>query len=86
MVRESSLPQGEHSALVPWWSITKSVLAVAILRLVDMGALHLDDRFDDWPFTIRHLLQHTSGLTDYGEPVYQQAVADGEPVWSVNEL
>lgn len=78
--------EGEHSALAPWWSITKSVLAVAVLRLVDMGALDLDDRFDDWPFTITHLLQHTSGLTNYGGPVYQKAVATGDPVWSVDEL
>lgn len=86
IARASSLSQGEHNALVPWWSITKSILAVAVLRLVDMGAIDLDDRFDDWPFTIKHLLQHTSGLTNYGGPDYQKAVANGDPVWSVGEL
>lgn len=86
IVRASSPPQGEHSVLVPWWSITKSVLAVAILRLVDRGVLTLDARFDDWPFTIRQLLQHTSGLTDYGGPAYQKAVTNGDPVWPIDEL
>ncbi len=86
IVRHSILTQGESSAPVPWWSITKSVLAVAVLRLIDMGSLSLDDRFDDWPFTIRQLLGHTSGLTNYGGPAYQQAVASGDPVWPVEEL
>jgi CubicO group peptidase (beta-lactamase class C family) len=71
---------------VPWWSITKTVLAAAVLTLTETGAFRLDDPYDDWPFTIRHLLQHTSGLTTYGGPAYQKAVAEGEPVWSVDEL
>jgi hypothetical protein len=55
--------QGERGAFAPWWSITKSVLSAAVLKLAESGAVCLDDRFEDWPFTIRHLLQHTSGLT-----------------------
>ncbi len=76
----------DQNALVPWWSITKSVLASAVLRLVELGAVDLDDRFDDWPFTVRQLLQHTSGLTNYGGPAYQQAVSAGETVWPVDDL
>ena len=86
IVRQSRSIQGEHSALVPWWSVTKSVLAVAVLRLAELGSLNLDDRFEDWPFTIRQLLQHTSGLTTYGGPIYQQAVANGDSVWAVDDL
>jgi CubicO group peptidase (beta-lactamase class C family) len=86
IIRNSGEAQGEHSDLVPWWSITKAVLAAAVLKLADLGVLRLDDSFEDWPFTIRQLLQHTSGLANYGGPAYRQAVASGEAVWSVDEL
>jgi len=84
--RYSVEPQGESHIPVPWWGITKTVLAAAILKLTETGAFRLDDPYDNWPFTIRHLLQHTSGLTTYGGAAYQKAVADGEPVWSVEDL
>lgn len=77
---------GERRAPAPWWSIAKSVLAVAVMRLHEQRALNIDDRFDDWPFTIRQLLQHTAGLATYGGPAYQAAVAAGDPVWPVEEL
>ena len=86
IARQTSPTQGEHFALVPWWSITKLVLAVATVRLAEMGSLDLDDRFDDWPFTIRQVLQHRAGLANYGGLEYEKAVANGEPVWSVAEL
>src|SRR5262245_59450260 len=86
IIRSSGKAKGEYSCLVPWWSITKSVLAAAVLKLSDLGALHLNAAFADWPFTIRQLLQHTSGLPNYGGPAYQQAVASGNAVWSVDEL
>ena len=78
--------EGESAALFPWWSITKTVLAAAVLRLADRNVLDLDDRYKDWPFTIRQLLQHTAGLKTYGGPAYQAAVANGDPVWTVDEL
>jgi D-alanyl-D-alanine carboxypeptidase len=78
--------RGERSEVLPWWSITKSVLSAAVLKLVELGAVRLNDRFEDWPFTIRHLLQHTSGLTTYGGPAYHQAVAAAEPVWTIDAL
>lgn len=77
---------GDRQTPVPWWSIAKSVLAVAVMRLHDQGALNIDDRFDDWPFTVRQLLQHTAGLATYGGPAYHGAVAANAPVWSVEEL
>lgn len=56
-------------------SLTKPMLAAMVLQLVDEGKLSLDDPFNDYfprlladapePVTIRHLLQHTSGLDDY---------------------
>ena len=61
-----------------WWSMTKVATAVAILQLHEQGDLDLDDpvskhlpffevtypSLDSPPITIRHLLNHTSGLPD----------------------
>src|SRR5260370_20359292 len=52
---------------VPWWSFTKTILASAALVLVRDGRLTLDCPVRDRPFTLRQLLQHQSGLVDYGE-------------------
>lgn len=55
-------------------SVTKQFTAMSILILVDRGELALDDMitdvFPEFPeygsgITLRHLLQHTSGLIDY---------------------
>lgn len=75
------------NVLVPWWSFTKPILATAVLRLVQAGRLSLDTRLPGEPFSIRQLLQHTSGLGDYGELAeYHEAVARGDTPWSVEEL
>ena len=59
-------------------SITKQFTATSILMLVDDDKLTLDDsirqHFPELPefaegITIRHMLQHTSGIEDY-EPIY----------------
>lgn len=56
-------------------SATKQFTAMSILQLVEKGVLSLDtslkDIFDEFPdygktITIEHLLQHTSGIADYG--------------------
>jgi CubicO group peptidase (beta-lactamase class C family) len=56
-------------------SLTKQFTAMAILMLVEEGRLSYDSRvsefFPDFPgyardITMRHLLQHTSGLREYG--------------------
>ncbi|WP_433721045.1 serine hydrolase domain-containing protein [Actinoplanes sp. CA-051413] len=55
-------------------SITKTFLATVVLQLVDEGRLRLDDPVEAWlpgivpdgaHITVRHLLNHTSGLFDY---------------------
>ena len=65
------------------YSITKTFTAVCVLRLAAAGVLRIDDPvrrwFPDLPVTgsmaIRHLLQHTSGLRDYGPlRAYHEAV------------
>ncbi|MGN9909040.1 serine hydrolase domain-containing protein [Phytohabitans sp. LJ34] len=54
-------------------SITKTFLATVVLQLVDAGRLRLDDPVEAWlpgvvpdgrRVTVRHLLNHTSGLYD----------------------
>ncbi len=73
--------------LFPWWSITKTVLAAAALKLVEYGRLALDDRLSDRPFTLRQLLQHRAGVPNYGGlPAYHEAVAGGDEPWPVDEL
>jgi CubicO group peptidase (beta-lactamase class C family) len=58
-------------------SITKQFTAAAILQLRDRGLIEVDDPLckhldpcpEAWrPITIRHLLNHTSGVLDYEEP------------------
>lgn len=53
-------------------SITKTIIAIAVLKQVDKGLLNLDEKVTDYlpdykglngnKITIRHLLSHTSGL------------------------
>jgi D-alanyl-D-alanine carboxypeptidase len=77
----------EPQPLVAWWSFSKTVLAAAALVLVDRRKLDLDVPVAGAPYTLRHLLQHTSGLRDYGpNPDYHRAVAAGESPWTIDEL
>jgi CubicO group peptidase (beta-lactamase class C family) len=71
--------QGHGSAgvIVPWWSFTKTVIAVACLRAVEDGLLSLDEPLRASKHSLRQLLRHEAGLPDYGAwPDYQRAVAD----------
>lgn len=72
---------------VPWWSFTKTVLAAAALVLVRDGRLALDDSVDGRPYTLRQLLQHRAGLTEYGSlRAYHDAVARNEDAWTPAEM
>lgn len=74
-------------------SVTKPVVAAAVLCLVDQGALGLDDSAsghvsrvaipDD--VTVRHLLANRSGVADFVELV-PELVSDPARVWSPEEL
>jgi D-alanyl-D-alanine carboxypeptidase len=70
-------------SVFPVYSITKTLTAICVLRLVEAGSLRLDAPIHGWlpevelptTVTLTHLLQHTSGLRDYGPlPEYHQAV------------
>ncbi|MGW7520533.1 serine hydrolase domain-containing protein [Streptomyces sp. NPDC054796] len=65
-------------------SDTKTFVAVAALQLVAEGALHLDDTVEKWlpgvvtgkgndgrRITVRNLLQHTSGLANYTDILFE---------------
>ena len=61
-------------AVFPIYSITKTLTAICVLRLVETGSLRLSDTACQWlpevtipaAVTLTHLLRHTSGLRDYG--------------------
>ncbi len=64
-------------------SLTKQFTAMAVMLLVHDGKLHYEDRltdvFPDFPahgkaISIRHLLNHTSGLIDYEDIMAKQYV------------
>lgn len=75
------------SASVPWWSFTKTLVAAAVMRLAERGALRLDGPLQGKPFTLRQLLQNCAGVRDYGGlDAYHQAVARNEDPWPVETL
>ena len=64
-------------------SITKSMVAVSVLKLVDQGLIGLDDPVNGvlesfrttlrppGPITVRQLLDHNSGMPDYGDAEHE---------------
>jgi D-alanyl-D-alanine carboxypeptidase len=78
----------KHAAsIVPWWSITKTCLAACALVLVAGGRLELDRTLPGRRFTLRQLLQHTSGLGCYTEtPDYAAAIKRRADPWTDDEL
>lgn len=76
-------------------SITKSLTAAAVLRLVEKEQVELDGSLSRWlpkipqasRITVRHLLQHTSGLPDYGPlKQYHEAVRRKDRPWTFDEF
>jgi len=76
-------------------SVTKTFTSVAIQQLAEDGRLSLDDPIDRWlpadvaeaipesnVITIRHLLDHTSGIADYDEDaiVFEEYESPDTPV------
>lgn len=63
------------------------MLAAAALALVRDGHLTLDATLPDRPYTLRQLLQHRAGLTDYGRlHEYHDAVALNDDAWPAVEM
>jgi CubicO group peptidase (beta-lactamase class C family) len=64
------------NTVIPIGSVTKQFTAAAILQLRDAGKLGLDDAITTWlpefemrgnGVTLRHLLSHTGGITEFGQ-------------------
>jgi CubicO group peptidase (beta-lactamase class C family) len=53
---------GDADAVFPWASVTKLLVAMAVLVAVEEGTLTLDDPAGPPGSTVRHLLSHASGL------------------------
>jgi CubicO group peptidase (beta-lactamase class C family) len=78
---------GSAFSLFPWWSFTKTVLAICALRLADADRLELDALRPGKPYTLRQLLQHRAGIPNYGSlKRYHEAVARNDPPWSRERL
>lgn len=78
---------GHTERLFPYWSFTKTAMSICALKLVEAGALDLDERLENQPYSLRQLLGHTSGLPDYGQfEEYHAAVRAKEPPWSKQKL
>ncbi|MCA0940561.1 beta-lactamase family protein [Salipiger pacificus] len=78
---------GSGAEIFPYWSFTKTVLAVCALKLVEAGKLRLDTPRAGEAFTLRQLLDHTAGLPEYcALPAYRDAVAANEEPWPRDHL
>jgi CubicO group peptidase (beta-lactamase class C family) len=78
---------GAASSVFPWWSFTKTAIAICALRLVEDGQLELDALRPHRPYTLRQLLQHRAGVPNYGAlKAYHEAVARGDVPWSRERL
>lgn len=77
----------DSALLLPYWSFTKTVIAISALRLAETGKMSLDEPLREKPFTLRQLLNHTAGLPDYVTlPAYHQAVQNDEEPWPRDDL
>lgn len=78
---------GDPDARFPYWSFTKTVIAICVLKRAQTGAVDLDAPLPGQTHSLRHLLRHESGLPDYGMvPEYSRAVQSREPVWSRQQM
>lgn len=86
-----SISSEEHNKQFYIYNITKTYTAAAILLLCEEKGSFLDKQlaffFPDIQIppniTVRHLLNHSSGLSDYGSKEYQDAVSSNpEKPWS----
>ncbi|WP_341704635.1 serine hydrolase domain-containing protein [Ferrovibrio sp.] len=84
---DGALVQDGHAGAVPWWSFTKTLLAIAALRLAEDGALSLDAPLAGADYTLAQLLRHEAGLPDYGGLAsYQADVAAQRAPWPAARL
>lgn len=79
--------EGDSALIFPYWSFTKTAIAICGLKLSEQGRIDLDAPVPDSDFTLRELLDHTAGLPDYATlREYRDAVARDEEPWSRDHL
>ncbi|KAL2857295.1 beta-lactamase/transpeptidase-like protein [Aspergillus pseudoustus] len=76
----------ERDTIVPVWSISKTISALAILLLIDRGQLHPDDPVakhwrefdteDKRGILVKHFLAHTSGLPSWDPAITVETLYD----------
>jgi D-alanyl-D-alanine carboxypeptidase len=86
------VPESDREPAFLAYSITKTFTAALILQLAEEGWLGLDDRLAHWfpriahadRISLRHLLNHTAGIPDYGGlRAYHESVSTSPSVpWS----
>ncbi|WP_198651178.1 serine hydrolase domain-containing protein [Salinicola sp. CPA57] len=83
----SDTRQVEGAEIFPYWSFTKTVIAICALRMAQEGRIDLDRHLTGYDFSLRQVLNHTSGLPDYFSlSEYRRAVAEDEEPWPVEYL
>lgn len=90
----SAADSADRRALV--YSLTKTILAAAVLRLAARGVVDLDGPAERWlpelagrpvSVSVAQILTHRAGLPDYGGRAdYHAAVAAGAEPWSGDEF
>jgi D-alanyl-D-alanine carboxypeptidase len=86
------VPESAEEPAFLAYSITKTITATLLLLLCDGGRLHLDDSLRGWfphiahadRISLRHLLNHTAGIPDYGalRAYHQDLRASPETPWT----
>ena len=72
----------DHGApIFPYWTGTKTAIAICALKLAEQGRADLDACLPDHGVTLRQLLNHTAGLPDYAtlDSYRQGGARDEEP-------
>ncbi|WP_084620420.1 serine hydrolase domain-containing protein [Agromyces italicus] len=91
--REKSRPVTEETGF-RLTTVTSEITCLILLRLVDAGAVALDDPVAEYVdrvpglegITLEQLCRHTSGLADYYPGLEAHFVTNPERIWSPNEL
>lgn len=78
---------GTGREILPYWSFTKTVLAICALRLCAAGRLQLEAPLAGADYSLRQLLNHTAGLPDYFTlEAYRADVAADRDPWPRDRL
>src|SRR6478609_4038806 len=86
------VPASDQEPAFLAYSITKTFTATLVLALCEEGQLTLDDRLSTWlpriahadRISLRQLLNHTSGIPDYGglRAYHESVMASPSTPWS----